>query len=275
MAKFKAACIQINTKDNMQKNLKEVSRLIEKAAKKGADLITLPENTPFMSMDRKKLFAENIEEKNHPAVLHFCELAKNLKKWILIGSIFVKAGKNKLYNRSILINDKGKISARYDKIHLYNVRLKNGEVYTERRNFKSGNNSVIAKTPWGNLGMTICYDLRFPHLYRELAKKGADFISVPAAFVKYTGKAHWHILLQARAIENGCYIFAPAQTGKHPGNRETYGHSLIINPWGEILKDAKRRKGFVIAEIDTDMIKQVRKSMPSLTHDKPFRLKRH
>jgi predicted amidohydrolase len=201
-----------------------------------------------------------------------CEkLARELKVWILIGSVQLPSSPGKSWNRSLLIDDTGKTVAHYDKIHLFDVTLKNGETYSESARITGGGEAVIAHTPWGKLGMTICYDVRFPHLYRTLAQAGAEFLSIPSAFTHTTGTAHWHALLRARAIENGAYVFAPAQCGEHPGNRKTYGHSLIVNPWGEIIAEAGEDKtGIITATIDTDAVRKARLMIPSLTHDRAF-----
>ena len=194
-------------------------------------------------------------------------LAKKYKKWILVGSLVIKNGKKKLVNRSILINSKGKIHSYYDKIHMYDVILSKKERYFESRTFVPGKKYQISKLPWGKLGMSICYDLRFPNLYRNLAKKGSLFLSVPSAFTETTGKRHWHSLLKARAIENFCYIFAPAQSGTHYNGRKTFGHSLIISPDGKILKELGKKEGVITASIDPKIAKKLRLTIPSLKAD--------
>ena len=194
-------------------------------------------------------------------------LAKKYKKWILIGSLVIKTGKKKLVNRSVLINSKGKICSYYDKIHMYDVILSKKERYFESRTFVAGKKYKISKLPWGKLGMSVCYDLRFPNLYRNLAKKGSLFLSVPSAFTETTGKRHWHSLLKARAIENFCYIFAPAQGGKHHNKRKTFGHSLIISPDGKIMKELGKKEGVITASIDPKIAKKLRLTIPSLKAD--------
>ena len=195
------------------------------------------------------------------------ELAKKYKKWILIGSLVIKIKKNKLVNRSVLINPKGLICSYYDKIHMYDAALSKNEKYKESKTFSPGKNCKIYNLPWGKLGMTICYDLRFPNLYRKLSKKGCLFISVPSAFTETTGKKHWHTLLKARAIENFCYIFAPAQGGKHYNGRRTFGHSLIVSPDGKIIKELSKKEGVITASIDPNLSKKLRKIIPSLNLD--------
>ena len=191
-------------------------------------------------------------------------IAKKYKKWILIGSVILKKNRNKLINRSVLINNKGSIVSFYDKIHMYDVKLSSTEKYFESKIFSKGSKVKTFKLPWGKLGMTICYDLRFPHLFRKLAKAGSLFISVPSAFTETTGKKHWHSLLKARAIENYSYIFAPAQGGKHSNGRKTFGHSLIVSPDGKILKELKKSEGVIISKINPNLSKELRRRIPSL-----------
>jgi predicted amidohydrolase len=194
---------------------------------------------------------------------------------MLIGSIHPPASPQKDWNCSLLLDDKGEIAAQYDKIHLFDVTLKGGETYRESDRMEAGDTAVLATTPWGKLGMTICYDVRFPHLYRTLAKAGADFLSVPSAFTFTTGSAHWHSLLRARAIENGCYVIAPAQCGTHPGGRRTFGHSLIVDPWGAVIAEGSEDKpGVISAVIDTGKIAEAREMIPSLQHDREFHLQK-
>lgn len=253
----------------MSANIDKASGFIREAAEDGADLIALPENVALMAANADELFASSPKMEEHTALSAFKELAADLGTWILIGSLAVKAEKSeKLSNRSILLDDKGNIHARYDKIHLYDAKVTGGESHRESDRFVAGQKPVIAETPWARLGMTICYDLRFPYLYRNLAKSGAKIIAVPSSFTRFTGEAHWHVLLRARAIENGCYIIAPAQTGTHPANRATYGHSLIVDPWGRVLSDGGEEEGVSIAEIDLGLVDKVREQLPSLEHDR-------
>ncbi len=269
--KYKIACIQLNSSDNVDSNLKVINSYIKKAAKLGAKIIALPENCLFMKAPGVKfetLQLKKIEE----AISNLSLIAKKNNIWLLIGSTLAKSKKmGKFYNRSYLINNKGKVVTSYDKIHLFDVKLSKNESYLESNNITPGNKAVTIKTPLGILGLSICYDLRFPQLYRILAKSGAEIIFVPAAFTRKTGEAHWLILLKARAIENGCYIIAPAQTGLHPGGRATYGHSLIIDPWGEIIADGGNNPGIILAEINIEKVNKIRQIMPSLGHDRLFR----
>lgn len=268
---FKAACIQLNSNDDRNSNIAKAAILIRKAKAAGADLVITPENTDLMAPPKSLYRAQKFFQDEHPALKHFQALAKELDLWLVIGSLAIKVpDKEKLANRSFLIDNKGNISCYYDKIHLFDVTLSTQEEYKESSRCMPGNQAVVGDTPWGKLGMTICYDLRFPHLFRELAKRGAKCITVPAAFTQLTGEAHWHVLLRARAIETGCYIFAPAQTGTHPGNRHTYGHSVIVDPWGVVLTDGGYNEGIVMANIDLNMVDNIRRKLPSLHHDREF-----
>src|SRR5919107_1341719 len=199
------------------------------------------------------------------------EIAPNLESAsALIRAMPVRADDKRIANRSFLFDPNGAVAARYDKIHMFDVDLPNGETYRESGAYRPGGDTVVAETPWGRLGMSICYDVRFPHLYRALARAGAEFLSVPSVFTVPTGRAHWHVLLRARAIENGCFVFAPAQWGEHAGGRRSYGHSLIVDPWGEVLADGGEGTGIVTARIDPARVAEARRSVPSLTHDRSF-----
>lgn len=271
--KFTAACIQMRAGCDVAANIADVSALIMEAAGKGADLILTPEMTSLLETKREALFAKVHEEKNDATLAALRALAAQKRIWLLIGSLPLKFSDTKLVNRSFLIAPDGVVMARYDKIHMFDVDLAGGESYRESRNFEPGKQAVLADLPWGRLGMSICYDLRFPHLYRALAKAGADFLTVPAAFTRQTGAAHWHTLLSARAIETGCYVFAPAQGGRHECGRETFGHSLVVAPWGEIVAEAAHDDPCVlIAEIDGSRIAEARRRVPSLGHDRAFAL---
>ena len=269
--KFTAACIQLNSQDDIAANMRVVEAMVRKAAGKGASLICLPENAFLMQEPEKPMPSVESEQK----ILELSQsLARELKIWLLAGSTYKRTENGeRCFNHSIFINDKGEVVSTYNKIHLFDVTLKNGEVYKESNRIAPGANAVLAETPWGKLGMTICYDVRFPHLYRQLAQNGADFLVIPAAFTHTTGKAHWHVLTRARAIENGCFVFATGQCGMHPGNRQTYGHSMIINPWGEVIAEASEDKPEIIyAEIDTAKVADVRAMVPSLKHDREYKL---
>ena len=260
---MKVACIQLSSGENYNKNFKDIIKYINQAIKNKADLIITPETSSIMSADKNNLFKYSYEMKNDPIIKKVKFIAKKKKKWILIGSMCVKE-KSKLRNRSILIGPKGKIITYYDKINMFDVKVSKKEQHKESKVFKAGKKLVSAKLPWGNIGLSICYDLRFPELYRKLSKKNTYFITVPSAFTKFTGKKHWLTLLKARAIENFCYIFAPNQTGKNTIKRSTYGHSVIISPDGKILKIKKSGEGIIYANINPNQSKVLRQKIPSL-----------
>ena len=260
---MKVSCIQLNTGENFKVNSRKTINLILKSIKKGADLIITPEATSIITDDKKKLFSKCFSMDSDPFLKEVSVISKKFKKWIIVGSTFIKE-KNNLRNRSIVFNPKGKVEKFYDKISMFDVQLKNGEFYKESKQFKAGKKLKLVNLPWGKLGLTICYDLRFPEIFRALSKKGAIFISVPSAFTKYTGQKHWFSLLKARAIENFCFIFAPNQTGKNTKKRSTYGNSTIISPDGKILKIIKSKEGIILADINTKEPALLRKYIPSL-----------
>ena len=262
---FRAACIQVNTSDNMAENIANASAFTRTAVKDGADLVMMPENVSMMAQGRENTLAKAMPEESHTALGAFKKLATELGVWLHCGSLAVKLSNGKIANRTYVIDPAGQVAARYDKIHMFDVNLGNGERYAESSTFEAGDTAASVDLPWGRLGLTICYDLRFPNLYRHLAHQGADFITVPSAFTRPTGEAHWHVLLRARAIETGCFIFAPAQTGVHAGDRKTYGHSLIVNPWGEVLADGGLEPGVIAATINPAEVEQARARIPSLS----------
>jgi len=270
MTAFRAACVQLRSSDDVAENIRVTSELIREARAKGADFIATPENTTLMAADGGAKLEKTFSEDADPALPAFRALAEEVGAWLLIGSLAIKTGAAKTANRSFLIDPKGRIAARYDKIHLFDTDPGSGESYRESNTVAGGHRAVTADLPWGKLGMTICYDLRFPRLYRRLAKAGAFMLSVPSAFTETTGKAHWHVLLRARAIENGAFVIAPAQGGGHANGRATYGHSLIVAPWGEILAEAGTEPGVILAEIDPAAVTSARSRVPSLTHDREF-----
>ncbi|MBH61924.1 MAG: amidohydrolase [Alphaproteobacteria bacterium] len=269
-AVFKAACVQVNAQREIEDNVARAIELIREARSAGADLITMPENVAMMGHRSRDIRGLAMPEAEHVALAAFRDAARDTGAWLLPGSLGISADDGRVHNRSYLIDSDGGIVARYDKIHMFDVDLPSGESYRESKNFKPGGDTVITPTPWGLLGLTVCYDVRFPHLYRTLAKAGARFITVPSAFTRTTGTAHWHVLLRSRAIETGCFVIAPAQCGTHPGERQTYGHSLIVNPWGEVLSDGGGNPGIVVAEIDCAKIDEARHMVPSLAHDQPL-----
>jgi predicted amidohydrolase len=264
---FRVACVQNCADDNLARNLDESIAMVREARSAGAELICLPEYFCCIEREERLVVEHSRAEAEHPAVSTFASLARELGAWILLGSIPVRFDARRVNNRSLLIDAAGGIVARYDKIHLFDAAFKGGERYRESSTVARGDNPVLAQTPWGLLGMTVCYDLRFPQLYRTLAQRGAAFLSVPSAFTRTTGRAHWHVLLRARAIETGSYVFAPAQFGMRPWGRATYGHSLIVDPWGEVLADGGDSGGHIIAEIDPRRVLEVRAMIPSLEDD--------
>jgi len=270
MTAFRLACVQVNAGDDMAANVAQASALARAARAAGADLVALPECVALMEPRRARVIELAAPEESHPALAAFRALARELDVWLLAGTVTVRTDEERVANRSCLIAPDGAVAARYDKIHMFDVDLPGGESYRESRTYRPGDAAVSAALPWGVLGMTVCYDVRFPHLYRALARAGADFLSVPSAFTRQTGAAHWHVLLRARAIEAGAYVFAPAQCGEHPGKRLTYGHSLIVDPWGRVLADGGEAPGFVVAELDTAEVAKARQALPSLEHDRPF-----
>jgi predicted amidohydrolase len=269
--KFSVACVQVNAGSDLQRNIAEAGALVRAARAAGADLIVLPENVAFLELRGGAVRAHARPEDQHPALSAFQDLARETGAWLLAGSIAVSMPNGKIANRSILLDPQARIVGRYDKIHMFDVDLPSGESYRESEAFEAGDAAVVCDTPWGPLGLTVCYDLRFGALYRSLALAGARYLTVPAAFTKVTGEAHWHVLLRARAIENGCFVFAPNQCGQHSGKHEVYGHSLIVSPWGEVLADGGEEVGFITAEIDPALVDKARGAIPALEHGKPFR----
>ncbi len=250
----------------MEPNLAAAAALVREARGQGADFITLPENVALFEPRRAKLLEKAEPQESHTALRAFRDLARETGAWILVGSLAVKLEDGKVANRSFLLDAVGNIVASYDKIHMFDVTLPSGETYRESATYAPGGRAVAAPMPWGKLGMTICYDVRFAALYRALAEAGSDMITVPAAFTRTTGQAHWHVLLRARAIETGCFVIAPAQCGTHAEGRQTYGHSLIVDPWGEVLSDGGDAVGITLARIDTARVAEVRQMVPSLVH---------
>ena len=275
---FNAACIQFTSARDYAPNIRVVSDLVRRARDGGADFVLTPENTGLTEPVGKLRREKARDEANHPVLEALREVARETGVWLLIGSLAVDLsrepgmaeGERRLANRSYLVDPGGAVVARYDKIHMFDVDLAGGESYRESNAFRPGDRTVLAETPWGILGMTVCYDLRFPQLYRALAQAGADFLAIPSAFTVPTGKAHWNVLMRARAIENGCFVFAPAQWGEHAEERRTYGHSLIVDPWGEVLVDAGEGVGIVSARVEVDAIAKARRMVPSLKHDRAF-----
>jgi deaminated glutathione amidase len=270
---FRVGLVQMRTGRDVDSNLADAGALIREAARRGAHYVQTPEITTLMETQRECLFAAVRPEEGNAAIATFAGLAKELGIWLHVGSMGILVGNGRIANRSLLISPAGVVEARFDKIHMFDVQLPGGEIYRESKNYQPGETAVLADLPWGTLGMTVCYDLRFPHLYRALAKAGADFLAIPSSFTRPTGAAHWHVLMRARAIENGCFVFAAAQAGRHEVGRETYGHSLVVAPWGEIIAEADgETTGVIVADIDVAQVREARGRVPSLEHDRPYQV---
>ncbi len=270
--KLRVACVQPSSGQDMDENLRNACELVRAAEGDGARLIALPENVALMDHRVEEVQTQAAELDEHPAILAFAEVARETGAWIVAGSVGALAPDGRVVNCSALLDGDGAIAARYDKIHMFDVDLPNGEVYRESEYFHPGDNAVVAETPWGGLGMSVCYDLRFPQLYRALAHGGAHIVSIPAAFTKVTGEAVWHVLNRARAIESAAFVISPCMWGSHSDERKTFGHSLIIDPWGTVLADAGEGVGYVTAEIDLAEVAKARAAIPALRHDRDFNI---
>jgi predicted amidohydrolase len=268
--RFRVGLIQMCSGRSAQRNVDAAAALIGEARAAGAQYVLTPEMTNIMEADRASFLAAIAPEEEDASLAAFRDLARAHDLFIHVGSLAVRISPEKAANRSFLINPRGEIVSRYDKIHMFDVDLPSGESYRESRNYRPGELGVLADMPWGRLGLTICYDLRFPALYRALAEAGASFLSIPSAFTRQTGEAHWHVLLRARAIETGCFVFAAAQAGRHENGRETFGHSLVVDPWGRILADGGTEPGVALADVDVAEIAAVRGRIPSLQHGRRF-----
>jgi deaminated glutathione amidase len=273
---MKVALLQLSVSDDPAANLPITRSLVAEAAAGGAGFVLTPEVTNCLSSDRAHQRAVLRHEDEDATLAALCTDAAAHHVWLLIGSLALKTGDEdgRFANRSFLIGPDGMIRARYDKINMFDVDVSETEKYRESSGYRPGGRAVLAATPFGTLGLTICYDVRFPQLYRRLAQGGAQILTVPAAFNDTTGKAHWEILLRARAIENGAYILAPAQTGTHAAHegrpRRTWGHSMVVAPWGEVIADGGTEPGITYAEIDLAAVERARRRIPSLMHDRPF-----
>lgn len=272
-ATFRAALIQMTSSTDVAENVATASGMIRAAARDGAQLVATPEMTTLLERRRKAVLAGSHPEEEDPALPVLRDLAAELGIHLLIGSMPIRLGPQSLANRSIFIGPDGDILARYDKIHRFDVTLGNGESYRESAVYEAGTEAVVARMPRAALGLSVCYDLRFPHLYRDLAKAGADILMVPAAFTRTTGRAHWHVLMRARAIETGCFVLAPAQTGQHADGRETYGHSLAVAPWGEVLADGGEPAGVTLVDLDLSEVAAARARIPALEHDREYAMR--
>jgi predicted amidohydrolase len=294
------ALLQMNTGADMAANIAAFEVMVAQAAAQGAQLVASPENTFLMGSESHAAMsaAPRYTQETHPGLQAASACAQKHGLWLLVGSVAVQDGiqdSGKSYNRSVLFAPNGTVVAAYDKIHLFDVEVGDGQTYRESAKMRHGERAVVTEVddgwrmtngeeieervlssvirqPSAVLGLSICYDLRFPQLYRALAKAGAQVLAVPSAFTQTTGEAHWHVLLRARAIENGCFVIAPAQCGTHPGNRQTYGHSLVVDPWGRVLADGGREPGVVMTSIDLGEVARVRAKLPSLSHDRDILL---
>ena len=269
---FKAAMIQMRSGLQPGANIDAAVRYVGDAKSAGAEYVLTPEMTNILAANREQLFAAAVDEEADASLVTLREVARKLGIYVHIGSLAVRISPDRAANRSFLIDPKGDILARYDKIHMFDVDLAGGESYRESRNYRPGELAVLADLPWGRLGLTVCYDLRFPALYRALAEAGATMLAIPSAFTKQTGEAHWHILVRSRAIENGCFVFAAAQGGRHENGRDTFGHSLIVDPWGRILAEGDTEPGLIVAEINPAEVASARARIPSLQHGRRFEI---
>lgn len=269
---FKAAMIQMRSGLQPGANIDAAIRYVGDAKSAGAEYVLTPEMTNILAANREQLFAAAVDEEADASLATLREVARKLGIYVHIGSLAVRISPDRAANRSFLIDPKGDILARYDKIHMFDVDLAGGESYRESRNYRPGELAVLADLPWGRLGLTVCYDLRFPALYRALAEAGATMLAIPSAFTKQTGEAHWHVLVRSRAIENGCFVFAAAQGGRHENGRDTFGHSLIVDPWGRILAEGDTESGVIVAEINPAEVASARARIPSLQHGRRFEI---
>jgi deaminated glutathione amidase len=269
---FKAAMIQMRSGLQPGANVDAAVRYIGDAKSTGAEYVLTPEMTNILAANREQLFAVAVEEEADASLATLREVARKLGIYVHIGSLAIRISPDRAANRSFLIDPKGDILARYDKIHMFDVDLAGGESYRESRNYRPGELAVLADLPWGRLGLTVCYDLRFPALYRALAEAGATMLAIPSAFTKQTGEAHWHVLIRSRAIENGCFVFAAAQGGRHENGRDTFGHSLIVDPWGRTIAEGGTEPGVIVAEINPAEVVNARARIPSLQHGRRFEI---
>jgi predicted amidohydrolase len=270
--RFRAALVQLRSGRSLDDNINAAERLVREAAARGASYVQTPENTGLMELDRERLFNAASPTRVGPQLERLAALARELGIHLHIGSLAVALPAGKLANRSFLLGPDGRTLATYDKIHMFDVDLAGGESYRESSRFEAGGEAVVADTALGRIGLTICYDLRFPHLYRSLAHAGALIVAIPSAFTRQTGEAHWSVLMRARAIELGAFVLAAAQGGRHENGRETYGHSIAVAPWGEVLAEAGAEPGVVYADIDLAAVADARRRIPALAHDRPFSL---
>ena len=269
---FRVGLIQMRSGRTPAANMDAAAKMIGEAKTGGADYVQTPEMTNILERSRENLFSTIVAEESDPSLATFRELARALGIYVHVGSLAVKVSHEKAANRGFLIDRKGDIVARYDKIHMFDVDLKGGESYRESRAYRPGDLAVLSDLPWGRLGISICYDLRFPALYRALAEAGASFLAIPSSFTRQTGEAHWHTLMRARAIENGCFVLAAAQGGDHEDGRSTFGHSLVVDPWGRVLAEGGIEPGVIFADVDPAEVSVARGRVPSLQHGRRFEI---
>jgi predicted amidohydrolase len=270
-ARFRVACVQLTAGPETAANVAAASDLVRRARDLGADVVLTPEATALLETDRKRLFEKLEPEEGNTVLAAFRALAVETGAWIVVGSLLIRLDDASAANRCFAIDPSGAVVARYDKIHMFDVDIPDGQRYRESNTYRPGEAAVTVDLPWARFGLTVCYDVRFPALYRALAHAGAQVLTVPSAFTRYTGRAHWHVLLRARAVETGCYVVAPAQCGEHAGGRQTYGHSLIVDPWGGIVAEAGEAPDVIVADLDMAAVEDARRKVPSLSGDRRFR----
>ena len=271
MTELRVACVQNTAGRDIRANVDGVCAQIDEAAAGGAQLVALPETVGLIEPVNEQIPAATFSESEDTGLAAFRARAREHGVWILVGSQLIREN-DQIHNRSFLLDEQGEIRARYDKLHMFDIELRNGEAYRESDVIAPGDRAVVVETPLGRFGLSVCYDLRFGALYRALARGGAEIITIPAAFTQTTGSAHWHILVRARAIETGAYVIAPNQCGHHADKRYSYGHSLIVDPWGEVLADGGTEPGVIFADIDLDMVAKVRRRIPVLDNEREFTL---
>jgi len=270
--RFRAGLVQLRSGRTVASNLDKAEALVRRAAKGGAQYVQTPENTGIMELKPELVLAAAESEGKSAPLAWARALARELGIWLHIGSIAIKLDPSRVANRSYLLDPKGSVTARYDKLHMFDVDLAGGESYRESQYFRPGAKAVLADLPFGRFGLSICYDLRFASLYRALAAAGAELIAIPAAFTKQTGEAHWHVLTRARAIETGAFVLAATQGGLHENGRSTFGHSIVVSPWGEVLAEAGEEPGVIFADIDLAASEEARARIPAIKHGREFEI---
>ncbi len=270
--RFRAALVQLRAGRSIAANLDSAEALIRRAGRGGAAYVQTPENTALMELEPERVLAQAQPESEDVPLARLRAIARELGIWLHVGSLAIRLDPERVASRSFLITPEGEIAARYDKLHMFDVDLAGGESYRESHYYCPGNTAVLADLPFGRLGLSICYDLRFSALYRALAEAGAEFIAIPSAFTRQTGEAHWHVLVRARAIETGAYVLAATQGGLHENGRMTYGHSLIVSPWGEVLAEAGEEPGVIFADLDLAASEEARARIPALAHGRAFEI---